>query len=148
MPVLLVFALINRPHIFDLRPGHSFVEYLLGEGFDVLLLDWGEPDEEDADQGLEFYVCDALPAAIRETRRATGAEEVSLLGWCIGGTLVAMHAALEPDTPVRNLVCLTTPIDTPARSTGAGSAAITSTPRTSRPPGRRCPAWRSTPPTS
>ena len=112
IPVILVFALINRPHIFDLRPGHSFVEYLLDEGFDVLLLDWGEPDEEDADQGVEFYVCDALPAAIRETRRATGAEEVSLLGWCIGGTLVAMHAALEPESPVRNLICLTTPIDT------------------------------------
>jgi polyhydroxyalkanoate synthase subunit PhaC len=112
IPVLLVFALINRAHIFDLRPGHSFVEYLLDEGFDVLLLDWGEPGDEDADQGLDFYVCDALPAAIRETRRATGAEEVSLLGWCIGGTLVAMHAALEPESPVRNLVCLTTPIDT------------------------------------
>jgi polyhydroxyalkanoate synthase len=112
VPVILVFALINRPHIFDLRPGHSFVEYLLDEGFDVFLLDWGEPDEEDADQGLEFYVCDALPAGIREARRVTGAEDVTLLGWCIGGTLCAMHAALEPTGPVRNLVCLTTPIDT------------------------------------
>jgi polyhydroxyalkanoate synthase len=112
IPVLLVFALINRPTIFDLRRGHSFVEFLLDEGFDVLLLDWGEPDDEDADQGVEFYACDVLPAAIRETRRATGADEISLLGWCIGGTLVAMHAALEPDTPVRNLICLTTPIDT------------------------------------
>jgi polyhydroxyalkanoate synthase len=112
IPVLLVFALINRPHIFDLRPGYSFVEYLLGEGFDVLLLDWGEPDEEDADQGVEFYACDAIPAAIREARRATGADEVTLLGWCIGGALVAMHAATEPESPVRNLVLLTTPIDT------------------------------------
>ena len=42
----------------------------------MLLLDWGEPDDEDADLGLDFYVCDAIPAAIRETRRATGAEEV------------------------------------------------------------------------
>jgi polyhydroxyalkanoate synthase len=41
VPVVLVFALINRPDIFDLRPGHSFVEFLLGEGFDVFLLDWG-----------------------------------------------------------------------------------------------------------
>jgi len=112
VPVMLVFALINRAHIFDLRPGHSFVEYLLDEGFDVLLLDWGEPGDEDEDQGLDFYVCDAIPAAIREARRATGADEVTLLGWCIGGTLVAMHAALEPETPVRNLLCLTTPIDT------------------------------------
>ena len=56
VPVLLVFALINRPTIFDLRQGNSFVEYLLDQGFDVFLLDWGEPDDEDADMGLEAYV--------------------------------------------------------------------------------------------
>ena len=57
-------------------------------------------------------MCDALPWAIRETLRASGEDEVSLLGWCIGGTLCAMHAALEPDSPARNMVLLTTPIDT------------------------------------
>jgi polyhydroxyalkanoate synthase subunit PhaC len=112
VPVLLVFALINRPTIFDLRKGNSFVAYLLDEGFDVFLLDWGEPDEEDADMGLEAYVCDELPWGIRETLRAAEADEVSLLGWCIGGTLCAMHCALARDTAVRNLVLLTTPIDT------------------------------------
>ena len=70
MPVLLVFALINRPDIFDLRPGNSFVEFLLDEGYDVFLLDWGVPGEEDADVGLDNYVCDALPWAMRETLRA------------------------------------------------------------------------------
>jgi len=112
VPVLLVFALINRPTIFDLRPGNSFVSFLLEEGFDVFLLDWGEPDDEDADMGLEAYVCDELPWGIRETLRAAEADEVSLLGWCIGGTVCAMHCALTHDTPVRNLVLLTTPIDT------------------------------------
>jgi polyhydroxyalkanoate synthase len=113
VPVLLVFALINRPHIFDLRPGHSFIEYLLAEGFDVYLLDWGLPGPEDRDTGLEYYVCDALPWAMREVERSSGVGEVTLLGWCIGGTLCAMHAALEgPRSPARNLVLLTTPIDT------------------------------------
>jgi poly[(R)-3-hydroxyalkanoate] polymerase subunit PhaC len=112
VPVLLVFALINRPDIFDLRPGNSFVEFLLEQGFDVFLLDWGVPDEEDGDMGLESYVCDELPWGIRETLRESGADEVSLLGWCIGGTLCAMYAALEPDAPVRNLALLTTPVDT------------------------------------
>jgi polyhydroxyalkanoate synthase len=70
IPVVLVFALINRPHVFDLRPGSSFVEFLLEEGFDVYLLDWGVPDDEDADTGLEHYVCDALPWAMREVLRA------------------------------------------------------------------------------
>jgi polyhydroxyalkanoate synthase subunit PhaC len=112
LPVLLVFALINRPAIFDLRPGHSFVEFLLDEGFDVFLIDWGVPEDEDSDMGLDSYVLDELPWGVRETLRAAGQEELSLLGWCIGGTLCAMHAALEPDGPARNLVLLTTPIDT------------------------------------
>ena len=112
VPVLLVFALINRPTIFDLRQGNSFVAFLLAEGFDVFLLDWGEPDDEDCDMGLEAYVCDELPWGIRETLRAADADEVTLLGWCIGGTLCAMHCALTRDTAVRNLVLLTTPVDT------------------------------------
>jgi polyhydroxyalkanoate synthase len=112
LPLLLVFALINRPDIFDLRPGHSYVEYLLDEGFDVFLIDWGVPGDEDADMGLDSYVCDELAWGIRETLRASGQEELSLVGWCIGGTLVAMHAAIEERSPARNLVLLTTPIDT------------------------------------
>ena len=111
LPVLLVFALINRPAIFDLRPGNSFVEFLLEEGFDVFLVDWGVPDEEDADMGLAEFVCDELHWAVRETLRSAGSEELSLIGWCIGGTLCAMYCALHPEGPVRNAVLLTTPID-------------------------------------
>jgi poly[(R)-3-hydroxyalkanoate] polymerase subunit PhaC len=112
IPVLLVFALINRPDIFDLRSGSSFVEFLLEEGFDVFLIDWGYPEEEDADMGLDNYVCDELVSAIRETRRCSGQEEVSLLGWCIGGTLCLMYGGTEVPNPVRNMVLLTTPVDT------------------------------------
>jgi polyhydroxyalkanoate synthase len=128
IPVLLVFALINRPDIFDLAPGSSFVEYLLGEGYDVFLLDWGVPDDEDADMGLDTYVCDELHAGVRETLRASGAPQLTLLGWCIGATLCAMYVALMSDRalpplptpaqagpdavdPVRNLVVLTMPVD-------------------------------------
>jgi poly[(R)-3-hydroxyalkanoate] polymerase subunit PhaC len=111
-PVMLVFALINRPEIFDLRPGHSFVEHLLGEGFDVYLLDWGLPGPEDAETGLDYYVCDAIPWGMREVLRSSGANGVTLLGWCIGGTLCAMHAGLEGAlSPARNIVLLTTPVD-------------------------------------
>jgi hypothetical protein len=60
VPVLLVFALINRPDIFDLRR-QLVREFLLDEGYDVFLLDWGVPDEADADLGLEHYVCDEIP---------------------------------------------------------------------------------------
>jgi polyhydroxyalkanoate synthase len=119
VPVLLVFALINRPAIFDLRPGGSLVEYLLAEGFDVFLVDWGVPDEEDADTGFDEYVCDELHAAVRETLRAAEADELSLMGWCMGATMCAMYCGLRPGVytegrggpaAVRNLVLLTMPI--------------------------------------
>jgi polyhydroxyalkanoate synthase len=114
IPILLVFALINRPEIYDLRPGSSLVEYLLGEGFDVFLVDWGVPGEEDADMGYDEYVCDELSGAIRETLRAAGADELTLIGWCMGATMCAMYCGLDrggESSPVRNLVLLTTPID-------------------------------------
>ena len=76
VPLLLVFALINRPDIFDLRPGSSLVEYLLDEGFDVFLVDWGYPGEEDADMGLDEFVCDELDWAVRDTLRAAGDDAV------------------------------------------------------------------------
>ncbi len=111
IPVLLVFALINRPEIFDLRPGNSFVEFLLAEGFDVFLVDWGVPGDEDSEMGLAEFVCDELDWAVRETLRCSGEEELTLLGWCIGGTLCAIYCALHPVGAVRNAVLLTTPID-------------------------------------
>lgn len=111
VPVLLTFALINRPDIFDLRPGNSFVEFLLDEGFDVFLLDWGYADEEDADTGLDDYALEYLPRAIRQMRRASGADEVTLVGWCIGAALTGMYLAVTPEAPVRNWVPLTMPFD-------------------------------------
>jgi len=112
VPVLLVFALINRPDIFDLRPGNSFVEFLLDQGFDVFLIDWGYPEEEDADFGLEEYICDELQWGIREVLRTSGEDQLTLLGWCIGGTLCLLYGGWLQDNPVRNMVLLTTPVDT------------------------------------
>lgn len=111
VPILLVFALINRPMIFDLRPGNSFVEFLLEQGYDVYLLDWGELGDEDSDMGLAEFVCDEIDGAVRETKRSSGAAEISIVGWCIGAALSAMYAALHTRAPVRNLVLLTMPVD-------------------------------------
>ena len=93
------FALINRPDIFDLRPGNSFVEFLLEQGFDVFLVDWGYADEEDADTGLDDYALEYIPRAIREVRRASGAEEITLVGWCIGAALTGMIFLRHPGCP-------------------------------------------------
>jgi polyhydroxyalkanoate synthase len=111
VPVLLVYALIDRPFILDLIPGNSFVEYLVQQGFDVYLLDWGSPGGED--QGLSFgdYVFDYLAEGVRQVLRTSGAEAVTVFGACIGGLLAAMYAALFPGRYLRNLILYATPID-------------------------------------
>ena len=97
VPLLLVFALMNKPQILDLRPGHSFVEYMLKQGYDVFLLDWGSPGLEDKDLKFDDYALDYLPRAIRKMKTVSGSEEFSMLGWCIGAILTTLYAAVCPD---------------------------------------------------
>lgn len=111
VPLLLVFALMNRPSILDLRPGHSFVEYMVGHGYDVYLLDWGVPGLEDKDLKFDDYSLDYMPRAIRKMKAITHSTEFSLLGWCIGAILTTIYAALRPDDGLRNLLLLTAPLD-------------------------------------
>ncbi len=111
VPLLLVYALINRPYVLDLMPGNSFVEYLVSHGFDVYMLDWGIPGDEDKDLSYEHYVMDYIPRAVKKVLRNSHAEEVSILGYCMGGTMVAMYASLFPDKPLRNVILLTAPVD-------------------------------------
>src|SRR5215213_5177716 len=117
VPILMIYALINRPYILDLVPGNSFIEYLLGEGFDVYLLDWGIPGDEDKDMDVEHYVLDYMPRAVKKVLKASGAEELTLFGYCMGGTLAAMYASLFPEH-LKNLVLLTTPVSFPRDEIG------------------------------
>jgi len=109
-PLLLVFALMNRPYIFDLRPGHSFVEFMLRRGYEVYLLDWGSPGIEDKNLKFDDYTLEYMPRAIRKLRSVSGAVEFSMLGWCIGAILTTIYAALRPEG-LRNLILLTAPLD-------------------------------------
>jgi polyhydroxyalkanoate synthase len=119
VPLLLVFALMNRPSILDLRPGNSFVEYMVSRGYDVYLLDWGRPGLEDSGLKFDDYVLDYLPRAVRKVKSVSGAEEFSLLGWCIGAILTTMYAAVRPDDGIRNLLLLTAPLDFGDKSCGS-----------------------------
>jgi polyhydroxyalkanoate synthase len=109
-PVLFCYALINRPYILDLLPGRSVVGCYLDEGFDVYLIDWAAPTAADRHLTLEDYVCGFLREAVRFVRQAHGRTDLHLLGYCMGGTLSAMHAALDPES-VRSLTLLAAPID-------------------------------------
>ena len=111
VPLLLVYALINKPFIFDLGPGRSFVEFMVGEGFDVYLVDWGAPGPEDRNISFDDYVTEYLHRAVRKVLRFSGAQELSMLGYCLGGTLAAVYAALYPEVPLRNLILLAIPAD-------------------------------------
>ena len=110
VPILIVYALINRPYVLDLMPGNSLIEYLTGEGFDVYMLDWGVPGDEDAEMSFEDYVLDYIPRAVRKVLRNSGEEKLTLLGYCMGGTMSAMYASLYPEK-LQNLVLLTAPVD-------------------------------------
>jgi polyhydroxyalkanoate synthase len=109
-PILFVYALINRPYIFDLRPESSFVKHLIDQGYDVFLIDWGTPGWEDRNMDFDDYVGEHLPLCVERMMRATGAQDYTLFGYCMGGTMAAMYAALHPER-LRNLVCLTAPFD-------------------------------------
>jgi polyhydroxyalkanoate synthase subunit PhaC len=110
-PLLIVFSLISRSYVLDLSPGNSFIERLLAAGFDVYLLDWGEPDERDAANRLEDYTDDYIPAAIERVRRLSGSDRINLLGYCFGGVLTLLHVAHHPNTPLRSLTVMATPVD-------------------------------------
>ena len=109
-PIFLVLPLINRAYILDLRPGASFVEFLLAEGHDVFLIDWGTPGDEDRLLDISDLVTRYLPRAAKVIQRTTGQQQMTVLGYCIGGALAACFTALHPEL-ARNLVLLTTPID-------------------------------------
>ncbi|TBR17973.1 alpha/beta fold hydrolase [bacterium] len=105
-PVLVVYALINRPTVLDLLPGRSVVEVLLARGLDVWLLDWGVPGPEAASEGLEEHVLGYLDRAVDSVRSKTGAKSVSLFGYCMGGTLSIMYSALRPAKAAKLLVAV------------------------------------------
>lgn len=111
VPLLLVFALMNRPYILDLRPGHSFVEFIVKSGYDLYLLDWGSPGPEDKNLKFDDYTLDYMPRAIRKMKAISDSEEFSLLGWCIGAILTTVYAALRAEDGLRNLILLTAPLD-------------------------------------
>lgn len=111
VPLLLVFAIMNRPSILDLRPGHSFVEFMVRKGFDVYLLDWGVPGYEDRHTTFDDYAAEYLPRAIRKLKTVAGTEKFSMLGWCIGAILTTIYAAMHPEDGLRNLLLLTAPLD-------------------------------------
>jgi polyhydroxyalkanoate synthase len=111
VPVLIIPPLMVKPDIYDLRPGHSFVQYLLAEGFDVFLVDFGRPDASDRGFRLEDYLLHPINTSVETMRAVTGSPQVSIFGYCMGGIFASVYAALETTDAVKNVVTLGAPVD-------------------------------------
>ena len=110
-PVLMVHSLVNKPYILDLFPGGSFIEFLLRQGFDMWMIDWGTPTDADQRLVLEDYVQKMLPTVIRRIAGDSPNGRASIVGYCMGGLFVVLYAALHPRAPLDAVGCLATPAD-------------------------------------
>jgi polyhydroxyalkanoate synthase len=97
VPILVVYALINKPYILDLQPDRSVIRKLLNEGHDVYMIDWNEPSRLDQSLGLSDYVNRYMDNCVDEVRERSGQDAINILGYCMGGTKSAMYAALYPE---------------------------------------------------
>jgi polyhydroxyalkanoate synthase len=110
VPLVIVTPTSNRGYVFDLARGQSLVEFLLLRGYDVFMIDWLPPRKDESSLGLADYVLDFIPACLAQAREVTGEGAATLLGYCMGGTLALLHAALQPES-VQNLLLFATPVD-------------------------------------
>ncbi len=109
-PLVLCYALVNRPWILDLAPGSSLVQALVAEGFSVYLIDWGNPVRSQRHMGMEHYIGQLMNRCIQAACDHFGSDRVDLVGVCQGGVFSLCYAALYPQRIAR-LVTLVTPVD-------------------------------------
>ncbi|HLN49450.1 MAG TPA: class III poly(R)-hydroxyalkanoic acid synthase subunit PhaC [Steroidobacteraceae bacterium] len=115
VPLLIVYALVNRPYMMDLQEDRSLIRGLLAAGLDVYLIDWGYPDGADRFTTLADYIDDYLASCVERILRTHRLAALNILGVCQGGVFSLCYSALHPQR-VRNLVTMVTPVDfhTPA----------------------------------
>lgn len=109
-PILIIYALVNRPYMVDLQEHRSTVRGLLNAGLDVYLIDWGYPDRADRFINLDDYVNGYINHCVDVVRKRSGADAINILGICQGGVLSLSYVALHPEK-VKNLVTMVTPVD-------------------------------------
>lgn len=123
VPLIIVPPLAASSLIFDLLPHRSLVKYFLAKGFPVYLVDWGEPKRKHTHLGIKDYVEDMLPDAVQHIRQHSGQQQLSLMGWCMGGMFSLMYTALSHDTNIKNIITIASPIDSRQGGVGGGMIA-------------------------
>ena len=111
VPLVLVPPLGVTTETFDLMPQRSLVRYMVAAGFRVYLVDWGKPKKEHAHLGLKDYSYTMLGTALEKIRKHSDSNQLSLMGWCLGGLLCLLHQGQMQDPDIRNIVTIASPID-------------------------------------
>jgi polyhydroxyalkanoate synthase len=113
-PFLMVPPCINKYYILDLQPDNSVVRYMVSQGHTVFLVSWKNPDKSMAKVTWDDYIGDGVIKAIEVTKEIGGLDQINLLGFCVGGTLVSNALAVlaaRKQKPVASLTLLTTLLD-------------------------------------
>nr|MBA5585149.1 alpha/beta fold hydrolase [Anaerobacillus isosaccharinicus]QOY38461.1 alpha/beta fold hydrolase [Anaerobacillus isosaccharinicus] len=109
-PLFLIYLLVSKPYILDLDPNSSMIQAFTKKGYDVYLLDFGVPGYEDKDLCLDDYICKYIKKAVQQSLRHSSSSEISIIGYCLGGTLATIYAAVAKE-PIKNLILFVTPLD-------------------------------------
>ena len=110
VPLLIVYALVNRPYMADLQDGRSLIQGLLNAGLDIYLIDWGYPDSADRYMTLDDYINGYIDRCVDVICNIHALKKINLFGICQGGTFSLCYAALHVDK-VKNLITTVTPVD-------------------------------------
>ena len=114
-PLLIIPPWINKYYILDMRPENSLIKWLVNEGHTVFIISWVNPTKDLADKNFEDYMSQGPFEAIKVIKDITNQASINVIGYCLGGTLLASvlawYAASEEDTPVSSSTFLTTMVD-------------------------------------
>ena len=110
IPLLISYALVNRPYMADLQENRSLIRNLLKLGLDVYLIDWGYPGREDRWLTLDDYINGYIDECVDVVRERHNLDQINLLGICQGGSFSLCYTALHPEK-IKNLITMVTPVD-------------------------------------
>jgi polyhydroxyalkanoate synthase subunit PhaC len=113
-PMLFVPPCINKYYILDLQPDNSLIRYLVSQGHRMFVISWRNPDESIADKTWDDYIEDAAIRAIAEVQAIGGSQQIDVMGFCVGGTIVATALAVlaaRGRQPAASLSLLTSMLD-------------------------------------
>ncbi len=113
-PILFVPPCINKYYILDLQPDNSFIRYSVEQGHRTFVVSWRNPDESLADRTWDDYIEQGPLAAIRTVQAISGQKRLDMLGFCVGGTILATALAVlaaRNEHPASSLTLLTTLLD-------------------------------------